>query len=89
MYLLHSSSNPGQFRQFFSRPVSGDIVVCEQCLEEMVCVAFISILEAEVINDEDKDQWMPVVVPEAGRDGALLVSMFCESRGEKVVGQFT
>ena len=62
--------------KLFSRPVSGDIVVCEQCLEEMVCMAFIGVLEAKVINNEDEDQWMPVVAPEAGGDCALVVSVF-------------
>ena len=54
--------------KLLSRPVSGDIVVCEQCLEQMVCAAFICVLDAEVVNDEDKDKWMPVVAPEAGRE---------------------
>jgi hypothetical protein len=86
MYVLRSP-NPGQFWQTFSRLVSDDIVVCEQCLEQMVCVAFICVLDAEVVNDEDKDKWTPVVVPEAGHDCALVVTVFSKSRGEKVVGQ--
>ena len=39
---------------FFARPVRGDIVVCEQGLEEMVCMAIIGVLDAQVVNDEDK-----------------------------------
>ena len=75
--------------KLFSPPISGDIVVCEQCLEEMVCMAFISVFDAKVINNEDKDKQMPVVVPEARRDCAFVVSVFSESCGEEVIGQFS
>ncbi len=65
--------DPGNF---FPCPVSGDIVVCEKCLEEMVCMVFLGVLDAKVIHDEDKDQWAPGVSPEAGCDSALVVSVF-------------
>ena len=62
--------------KFLSCPVGGDIVVCEQCLEEMVCMAFLSVLDAKVIHDEDEDEWAPGVSPEARGDSALVVPVF-------------
>ncbi len=87
MYGLHNSSR-GRFRQKNSCPVSGHIVVGEKCLEEMVSVVFLSELDAEVIHDEDEDYWAPGVWPEAGCDCTLVVSVFTQSGGEEVVGQF-
>ncbi len=49
--------------KFLSCPVCGDIVVCEQCLEEMICMAFIGVLDAKVIYDEDEYEWAPSVSP--------------------------
>jgi hypothetical protein len=58
-------------------------------LEQVVGVAFVCVLEAEVVNDEDKDEWSPIVAPESRCDGTLVVTVFGKSRGEEVVGKFT
>ena len=55
-----------------SCPVRGDIVVCEQGLEEVVGVTFVHVLDAKVVDDEDKDEWSPVVAPESRCDGTLV-----------------
>ena len=65
-----------------SCPVRGDIVVCEQGLEEMVGMEFVRVLDSKVIDDEDKDKWPPVVAQESRHDGTLVVTVFCEARGE-------
>ena len=52
-------------------------------------MAFLSELDSEVIHNEDEDYWAPGVPPEAGCDYALVVSVFTQSGGEEVVGQFS
>ena len=45
-------------------------------------------LDAKVIYNEDEDERAPLVSPHAGGGGELVVSVFVQSLGEKVVGKF-
>ena len=74
--------------KFPSHPVSGDIVVSEQGLEQVVGVAFVRVLDAEVVNDEDKDNPAPLVLPQARCGVALIVAVFVQPLGEEVIGEF-
>ena len=58
-------------------------------MEQVVGVAFVCVLEAEVVNDEDKDEWSPIVAPESRCDGTLVVTVFGKSRGEEVIGELS
>ncbi len=44
----------------------------------MVGVAFVYVLNAEVVDNEDERNWAPLVSPESGRGGALVISVLVE-----------
>ena len=53
----------------------------------MLSVAFINILDAEVINDEHKHDGAPAMSPEAGCNCALIISVVMEARRQEIIGQ--
>ena len=55
----------------------------------MVSMLATDILDAKVINNKDKDNGMPFVVPESRCDVALGVSVVGKALGEEIVCQAT
>ncbi len=62
-------------RKFGSRPVSGDLVGFFECGKQVVCVSPLDVLNAKVVDDEDKYYRPPSMSPESGRSFTLVVSM--------------
>mgnify|MGYP006175787709 CR=1 FL=1 len=76
-------------RKLGSKPIGCYLIRLLEGLEEMVSMLTTDILDAKVINDKDKDNGMPFVVPESGCDVALGVSMLGKALGEEIVCQST
>ena len=51
-------------------------------------MAFIDILDAEVIYDEHEHDGAPAMSPEAGCNRALIISVVMEARRQEVIGKF-
>ena len=59
--------------------VLGDFVMLEEDVAKVVGVAFVDILNAEVVNDEAEEDWAPLVAPEAWGCGTLVVACLVEA----------
>ena len=73
-------------RKFHAISVSGDCVVVLQGSKEVISMRSIDILNAKVINDEQKHYGAPLMSPQAGCGSTLVVPMLSKSVGEQVIG---
>ena len=48
-----------------------------------------SVLDAKVIDNEDKHDRMPCMAPETWHSGALVVPMTGQTSGQQIVGKFS
>ena len=60
---------------FGTCPVGGDCVVLLEGMQEVFSMLALGVLDAEVINDEDKHDWPPFMMPKAGGCSTLVVSV--------------
>ena len=74
-------------RELGSKPISYDIVRLLEGLKEMVSMLATNILDAKVINNKDKDNGSPLVVPDAGCAVALRVAVLGQALGEEIIGK--
>ena len=60
-----------------------------QGLEEMLGIALVFELEAKIIDNENKDDGLPLVLPQAWRCSITqVVAMFVQSLCENVIGNW-
>ena len=50
--------------KFTARPVGGDGIICLKGMEEVVSMVAPGVLNAKIVDNEDKGDWMPIVSPE-------------------------
>ncbi len=70
---------------FFALPVNAHGVVFFEDAEEVVGMLFAHVLNAKVINDEEKLDKAPCVVPEARRGGGFVVACGIEALPQQVI----
>ena len=49
--------------KFQSRPICGDFVMLLECMQEVLCMSFVHVFDAEVVHNEDECNGPPFVSP--------------------------
>lgn len=75
--------------EFSARPVGGNFVGFLEGGQEVVGMSAVAVFDAEIINNEYKKNWAPLVAPQSWGGGALEVSVFVQPLREEVVGKFS
>ena len=67
--------------------VDGDFIVFAEGVEEVIGVAFAYVFDPKIIHDEGEDYWAPLVPPEPGSHGTLIVVVVLETLFKEFVGE--
>ncbi len=57
-----------------SFPIGVEFIIFLEYCEKMFDILFVDLLYSKVVNNKGEADWMPIVVPVAGCDCALVIS---------------